>query len=66
MCVFVSPLYQFETVDTLLGTMKKLPPAVFMVADLTEDEKKMVDGDKGERIFKFRIYFYHLCCSFFM
>jgi hypothetical protein len=34
-------------VDTLLGTMKKLPPQVFMVADLTAEEKKIV-AERGE------------------
>jgi chemotaxis response regulator CheB len=49
---FYSPLphvrhAQFASVDTLLGTMKKLPTQVFMVADLTAEEKKLVN-ERGE------------------
>jgi len=39
------PFLQFNSVDTLLASMKKLPPAVFMVADLTEEERKQIEGE---------------------
>lgn len=45
---------QFASVDTLLGTMKKLPQQVFMVADLTSEEKKLV-AERGS-------HFCRWCC----
>ena len=36
--------HQFNSVDVLLDSMKKLPSAVFMVADLTEEERKKIEG----------------------
>lgn len=45
--------------DALLGTMKKLPQQVFMVADLTAEEKQLV-GERGAHCDVFVFY-----CLFF-